>query len=278
MEETLDYQHSGSGDSTSRSIKDVLINGHNLSMREALKTAWQIYVQGFGLFIGYTIVCGIITFVTLLIPFLGALTYILVIGPALLTGFFIVFDKIYNKESYSFTNFFDGFKGKLGTLVLNTLILIALVLLMMVPIIIMFGSLFANSFSATTNSTNPIDIYTNMFFNLGAGMIGIAIYYFFMLFCFSLLLYNYQLLLFKNTGPMESIVMSARITIIQYWKYLVAYIALVIIMIPLSYVFAQFGAIGTFIQMIFLIIIFSFELAICYAFYALIFKKDEALI
>ncbi len=275
MQETLDYQELGSPEGSTRSIKEVLANGHNLSMREALKTAWEIYSKGWGLYIGYTIVFALISLVTILIPILGGLTYIFFLGPVLFVGFFIVSDLIYRGEGYSFGNFFDGFRSKSGTIVLNTLILIGLVILLLSPFFVLFGSIFMNIAKLGYRPGNDLmEFYATLFSSLGASLAGVMIYYIFMLFCGSLLLLNYQLLLFQNTGPWESIVTSARITFIKYWKYPVSYILLFILSFPFSILLSKLGITGLIINAIFGFCLFSFNIVCTYSIYALIFKKE----
>lgn len=275
MQETLDYQELGSPEGSTRSIKEVLANGHNLSMREALKTAWGIYTKGIGLYIGYTIVFILISVVTMIIPILGILTYIFFLGPVLFVGFFIVSNLIYQNEDYGFGNFFDGFRAKLGTIALNTLIIFGLYILLLVPFIVFFGSMFTGVFKSGMNpSMNPMDFYGNLFSSMGAGIIGILIYYFFLLFCGSLLLFNYQLLLFQNTNAWDSIVISAKITLIKYWKYLIAYIISIAVTLPISLLVGKLGMGGLIIYFIFVFCMFSFYITCMYAFYALIFKKE----
>lgn len=253
MEDTLDFNEITGSNSDSRSVADVLANGYSFSIGDAFSLGFDIFKQNAWSFAGYTLLQFIILLVIFIIPFLGFLINIIMMIPTLQAGPYFVAHKIQNKEWYEFGNFFDGFKGKLGNLVLNQLIFIGLTILLSIPLGgIVFASLGVGFFS------DPSFFLSNTFYLISCFLTLLFV------FIFSLFAFNVPLILFKDSGPWDSIVNSAKITLKNYFPIL----GLLIILYILNVIGSLLFLIG---------LLFTIPLSICiiYASFHLIFSNHR---
>jgi|GEM_PF-299051 len=97
-------------DSQRQRFADAAMNGYPFPIKQYLREGWEIYKQQAILFIGFLLVITIISLVLSAIPIVGTVVYSLVIGPALMVGFYIVSDKIKRQQFEGFGDFFNGFQ------------------------------------------------------------------------------------------------------------------------------------------------------------------------
>lgn len=131
-------------------IEELKTNGYNFDIGDYISKGINIFKKDAGLFIGYTLIVGLIYFVVSLlgglIQFVGSSSIALIafsqifqsfvpqiIYPPLVAGFLIASHKMYNNEQTEFGDFFKGFEYY-AQLVIQAFIIIGISLAMMVPI------------------------------------------------------------------------------------------------------------------------------------------------
>jgi len=82
------------------STKDV-----NVDIGDILSQGWEIFKQNISGFVGFCILSSILISISALTA-IG----IFIVSMPLMAGFYVVSDKIYRQEDYSFGNFFSGFR------------------------------------------------------------------------------------------------------------------------------------------------------------------------
>lgn len=253
MEETLDFNEINASTSGERSIEDVLKNGYSFTIGEAFSLGFNIFKQYLGAFVAYTFLQGLISLIVGIIPFFGFLIN-LAISPALHAGFYIVAHRIHKNEWYDFPSFFDGFKAKFTDLLLNGLIMVGLALIIALPLVFIIFLSFGAAIFTSTDS-----LFSSGF--LIASVMAIFVF----AFLSSLLALNTPLLLFKDTGPWNSMATSAKIVLKNYFMILGLLFVLLLLNIA--------GAMVLFIGLLFTI---PLSVCIVYATYVLIFKEQRA--
>jgi len=101
--------------------ENVIRDGYNFRLETYVSQGIQLFKKDIGNFVLFTLVFTAISVVINLIPFLGTIGG-LIVNPPLAAGYFLVADKIRRGESYTFNNFFDGFKVHIGNLIVISLL------------------------------------------------------------------------------------------------------------------------------------------------------------
>jgi len=110
----------------------------------------------------------------------GGLVHSLFLQPLLMLGFYIAADRINYQENIEVGTFFEGFKGRIGQVVLANLLM---VLILIVPIAIAFVGLFSMigmDMLLTLLQSDPEDI-ASMDLNPSFSIVGLLVFLFFML-------------------------------------------------------------------------------------------------
>jgi hypothetical protein len=97
-------------ESQRKRIEDVTINGYSFPIKQYLREGWEIYKQNAIFFIGFLFLVVIISLFLSTIPIVGTVAYSLVVGPALVAGFYIVSDRMKRQQFEGFGDFFKGFE------------------------------------------------------------------------------------------------------------------------------------------------------------------------
>jgi|CXWL01.1.fsa_nt_gi uncharacterized membrane protein len=105
-------------------IERILSEGSDFKFSDYISRGFAILQKNLGGFIGYTAIFLVLYFVIGLIPFfVGPFANMLVVGPAMITGFYLVARKLDRGERTEFGDFFRGFdftgQLALGALVTN---------------------------------------------------------------------------------------------------------------------------------------------------------------
>lgn len=160
----------------------IRMQGYSVEFGDTLSSAWDFIKPYLGQLVGYTFFC-IFSYLTLtfivpqIVGFMGSLGYIvgaivnLTVVSALLAGFYSYFEKIYQKETSSFQNLFDGFQH-IGQLALYQLVF---VIILTLPSMLMIFAL--DTFSAFISSINYLS--TDLFFYALVGVLSIFIFTFY---------------------------------------------------------------------------------------------------
>ncbi len=116
--DVLDQQ--GGGDA-GKSLESVLNDGYQFNLGKYVNEGFKLFGGDAGIYIAYTIVYFVISFVISMIPFIGWIGS-LVIGPPLIVGWYLYARNQKKGFDKSFNNFFDGFKIQWMQQVLQSLI------------------------------------------------------------------------------------------------------------------------------------------------------------
>jgi hypothetical protein len=253
FEETLDDQSIRSGSGGSRTLQDVLSNGYSFTIGDAFTQGIQLFQERLWSYAGFTIIQFLTSFLINKIPVVGSLIG-LVLSPTLGAGPFFVADKTFKKQNPEFETFFDGFKSKIGDIILNYLILIGLFLLVCVPmgvLLFVFGGL--SSFNLNNIGS---------FFSGSLMLTIIFMLLLLVVFVGSLLVFNTPLLLFENLGPWGAVEKSAKIVLKNFGLILLLVLSLILLNI--------LGAVVLLIGLLFTV---PLSTCVVYAAYTLIFEK-----
>ncbi|WMJ72268.1 hypothetical protein RCC89_03680 [Cytophagaceae bacterium ABcell3] len=127
----------------------LIANGYDVTPSDYIKQGWGIFKQNFGGFVGYMVIVLLVNIVLDSIPGIGFLLSAILQGP-LLAGFYIVSRKIQYNETYTFSDFFNGFKNFVPLAMVNLigglLILIGLVLLVLPGVYLLIAYLLGTPF------------------------------------------------------------------------------------------------------------------------------------
>jgi len=145
-----------------RKLEDLITNGYAFPVNAYLQQGWEIYKKQAGSFIGFLLITMMISFVSAIIPIIGPVANYLVLGPALMAGFYLVSNKVEKGVPHEFSEFFDGFKFVVP-LMLQALVLYLIMAVIMTPTILMFfksgiiewyGALLNNPLDPPTSTPN----------------------------------------------------------------------------------------------------------------------------
>ena len=95
--------------STSNKINARISNGYQVSMLLYFGMAWDLVKRNIGLFVTYTMIYGAFLVLVWKLGNVGSYINIIFNGP-ITAGYFIMIHRIVTAKTYSFENFFDGFK------------------------------------------------------------------------------------------------------------------------------------------------------------------------
>lgn len=253
FEETLDDQSIRSRGGGSRTLQDVLSNGYSFTVGDVFKLGMLLFQERLWSYVGFTLIQFLTSALANKIPIVGSLIG-LVLSPTLSAGPFFVADKTFRKQNPEFETFFDGFKSKIGDIILNYLIIIGLAILVCVPIgvlLFVFGGL--SSFDLNNIAS---------FFSGSLMLTIILVLLVLVVFAGSLLVFNTPLLLFENVGPWGAIEKSAKIVVKNFGLILLLVLSLILLNI--------LGAVVLLIGLLFTV---PLSTCIVYAAYTLIFEK-----
>ena len=90
-------------------IEKTLANPIEFKTSYYFKTSWDLFWKAPWMFIGATVVWGIITSILSIFPIVGQMASLL-LHAIEMAGFYIVIQKFLNKEAIDFNDFFSGFK------------------------------------------------------------------------------------------------------------------------------------------------------------------------
>lgn len=119
-------------------VDEILADGYQFDLGGYLNEGWSIFKREAGSFIGFLFLSFLIGIVSAIIPLLGVFIYSIALSPALIAGYYLVSHRIRKKETFEFSNFFDGFSF-LGRLAGQTLIQSAIYIAVFVPSIAVLG-------------------------------------------------------------------------------------------------------------------------------------------
>lgn len=138
-------------------IDRVLQEGYEFRFGDYISKGFDLVNKNLGGFIGYGLVYLLISLVVAMIPVLGQIAG-LIIGPALLAGFYHVANQVDRGEQTVFGDFFKGF-DKLGNLFLTSLLTGLIVVVAAIPGLIV---LFTSGLSLTSFMTDEPEINMSM--------------------------------------------------------------------------------------------------------------------
>jgi hypothetical protein len=140
----------------------IRMQGYSVEFSDILSLSWDFIKPHLGQLAAYTLLC-LFSYLTLtfivpqIVSFMGSLGYVvgvvvnLTVISALLAGFYCYFEKMYQKDKFSFQNLFDGFQH-IGQLALYQLVFVAILLL---PSMLIIFAL--DSFSAFNPNFDSLD-------------------------------------------------------------------------------------------------------------------------
>lgn len=128
----------------SAKIDRILQEGYNFRFGDYISKGFELVNKNLGGFVGYAVTYLLISTVISFVPILGQIAG-LVIGPALMAGFYHVAHRVDLGEMPAFNEFFKGF-DKLGNLFLTSFLTALIIIGSAIPGIIL---LFTTGFSMT---------------------------------------------------------------------------------------------------------------------------------
>ncbi|AFM03099.1 hypothetical protein Fleli_0635 [Bernardetia litoralis DSM 6794] len=153
---------------------NIRTQGYSVEFGDTFSSSWDFMKPFLGQLVAYTLLCAfsylaltfiipqIVSFMNSSIGYVvGAIVNLTVIS-ALLAGFYSYFEKIYNKDKFSFQNLFDGFEY-IGQLALYQLVFV--IILILPSLLIIFA---LDTFSAFNPNFKSLDADL-----LSYGLIGI---------------------------------------------------------------------------------------------------------
>jgi hypothetical protein len=215
MEELLDYNSENFGvDNKYRTVEDVIANGYELSIGEAIKGGWDLAISKIWYFIAAFVLTAIISSTLSSIPYVGSIASFIISTP-MYAGLSIFAYKLINKEQPQFEFFFEGFKTKLWPLVISNLIVYLMVIVAIIPLFVIIGFAF---FQGMMGFNNPDpSYYLELLKEYG---IILFVYFLGLMSLFVLLIQHSNILLFQNKSPWDSIKASIAIVSKKYIHYI----------------------------------------------------------
>ncbi|HTF80829.1 MAG TPA: hypothetical protein VL947_03855 [Cytophagales bacterium] len=249
MNELLDDQDLTSCEKQGRNIYNILAKGYSYEISEAFNLGLKIYQVNLWSHAVFVIIELAIAFVLNTFHPIGTLISI-IITPVIQAGHLYVAHKSLHGEVATFESFFDGFRNKFVSLVLNSLIISGFALLIFAPLFLMgfmsIDYLYFLDGSAAVGYTGPLMLFA-VFISL----------------C-TLVVFQMPLLLFEHLGPWEALKVSVKMSLQNYWLNL----GLSIVLIGLNVVGLLIYGIG---------LVFTIPLSLCtmYATFNLIIENEE---
>ncbi len=117
-------------------IDEILDDGYDFEIGTYLRRGYEIFKKNAGGFIGFLLLSACISGFAQIIPLVGIVISTIVIGPAIMLGFYLVANKVSAGEHTEFNDFFKGFEH-VGQLAAYTLVFLLFGLLIMSPVIYM---------------------------------------------------------------------------------------------------------------------------------------------
>ncbi len=102
-------------------IERIIEEGYDFKFGDYISRGFDILQKNFGGFILFSLLSVLIMGVVIFIPILGLLAVLLLLGPALMAGIYLVAHKVWRGEHTEFGDFFKGFDYA-GQIVLVTLV------------------------------------------------------------------------------------------------------------------------------------------------------------
>lgn len=123
-------------------LNEILRDGYSLNFGDSLGGGFRIFGKQAGLFIGFTVLMILGTFISVLIPFVNILVILglpIIVIPCLFMGYVILSNKIArNEQPQEFRDLFGGFKY-IGQMVLFALTFFVISIILSLPALYMMG-------------------------------------------------------------------------------------------------------------------------------------------
>lgn len=141
-----------------RRIEELIETGYEFSASRYLEEGWKLFRQHAGSFIGFMLLYFVISFCANLIPVIGIMISMLIIGPALVVGYYIVAHQLQQQKNPPFEDFFKGFNF-VTPLAFQTIIVYVILLMAYSPSIISLNQAGVIDWymEVLKNPTNPPD-------------------------------------------------------------------------------------------------------------------------
>ncbi len=121
-----------------KSIEESIAASPAPRITDYFSQGFNIVFKKPGFFVGFILIFFAINFGISLIP-LGNYVFSFFFQPLLLVGCYVVADRINYQEDVEFSYFFDGFRNKMGNILLTNLLM---VVILIVPMLLIFGGVF----------------------------------------------------------------------------------------------------------------------------------------
>jgi hypothetical protein len=187
---------------TSDRLEGILQNDYRFQFGEYISKGFNIFGRNAGMFIGYFILYIGITIVLGIIPFLGQIVSFL-IGGALAAGVYIVADKTERNEDTQFGNFFDGFQSWVP-LMLSVLLQVVIYLAVFIPF---FAYIFLTIGISSFMGGEKPEFSSSQAVTFGLMMLAFFCVLFYFAFSF---IYAPMFIVFDKMDAWESLMMSRR--------------------------------------------------------------------
>ena len=117
-------------------IQKVLSEGYQFSLGENISKGFSLFGKAAGWYILFIIIFQLMNSITNFIPIIGPLAASLIITPCMTVGFYLYSRELDKKGKADFSIFFDGFKKKIGELILAVIFQALIIIAVIAPIII----------------------------------------------------------------------------------------------------------------------------------------------
>lgn len=205
-------------------IEKIVSEGYRFDSTRYMREGWELYKENFISFVAFAILTSLISLILQFIPLIGGLAAA-VISPCFIAGYFLVADKIRNREAYSFSNFFDGFQH-LGQLFV-TVLLIGLIFVGLIIGFIIVGVIlyFALKDSESVGGFNTQLIVVGILFYV---VFIVVIAYLSVSFSFA-----NQFVLFEKLEAWQAIQASRKVVNKNFWQVFGFYILMgLVVLVP----------------------------------------------
>ncbi len=152
-------------------IQESIAKSSSPKVTDYFSQGFNIFFKKPWLFVGFTLIFFALNFGLSAIP-LGGLVFGIFFQPLLMIGLLVVADRINYQEEVAFSNFFDGFKGDMGKVIVANLLMF---LMFLVPIALLISGFVSvlgldNLIAAASQKPEDVDIESITNFSAAAGV------------------------------------------------------------------------------------------------------------
>lgn len=235
--------------STQKKINQLIEEGYEFEFGDYISKGWQLLSDNAGSFIGYTLIVVLISIVGLIIPVIGWLALIFLVGPALFAGYFYMAKEASLTGNVEVSTGFSGFR-ELGKIVPVWLLMAVVMFLSYLPYMVVMGPQYYALYVGLQGG--DLDILSDPPSAGFWGILGLIPYYFTVSYMFAI-----PLAIFKDMGAWEAMEASRKI-ITKKWFLFFAFYVVTSLMSGIGFLLFLIGMLFT-VSLAFLPLYAAFE-------------------